>query len=449
MTCRHRRGLAWSCLLAGCGVLGPSGNESTAGLRLTIETRGLATDKSYFVPDGYRITVDGEHIEWQALSGTGATTVMTPEGAFLVVLPTGSHELELVGVPPLCQVEGPNPWVIEVFEGAATQEINGVRWVERNDFEKAIDCAFVLRGQEIAFSGADRFGGVAIFLMGEDGSEVVGLDLAALLPPAERAWQGPTAPDWSPDGSQIVFSHPSTGGGRRTPEADIYVLDLSSAATVTRLTQSGGSEPVWSPDGTRIAFSSYRGGDWEVYVMDSDGSGPINITNNPARDVEPTWAPDGGRIAFTSHRDGVAEPGLEVTTNSEVYVMDADGSNPVNLTHSDAQGADRDDHPSWSPDGSLIAFISGRDVIPPHNWALYVMEPDGSNPVNLANDQFVIARPAWSPTGTRIVVVSGESTLDIRDIDGSNLVRLTTGLHPGTDPGELGRVNAPSWRSVN
>jgi len=77
------------------------------------------------------------------------------------------------------------------------------------------------------------------------------------------------------------------------------------------------------------------------------------------------------------------------------------------------------------------------------------MDPDGSNPVNLGNGHFVTARPAWSPTGRRIVVVSGASTLDIVDADGSNLLRLMTGLHPGTSPGELERVNAPSWRTAN
>ena len=80
--------------------------------------------------------------------------------------------------------------------------------------------------------------------------------------------------------------------------------------------------------------------------MDADGSGPRNLTQNPAKDVRPAWSPDGRRIAFVSRRDG----------NSEVYVMNADGSGKRNLTRDRAS----DDFPTWSPDGRRIAFLRGR-----------------------------------------------------------------------------------------
>ena len=80
--------------------------------------------------------------------------------------------------------------------------------------------------------------------------------------------------------------------------------------------------PAWSPDGRTIVFVSWRDGNGEVYAMDADGSGPRNLTQDPAKDVRPAWSPDGRRIAFVSRRDG----------NSEVYVMNADGSGKRNLT---------------------------------------------------------------------------------------------------------------------
>ena len=86
---------------------------------------------------------------------------------------------------------------------------------------------------------------------------------------------------------------------------------------------------------TKIAFHSNRDGNSEIYVMNADGSEQTNLTNNRAPDAFPSWSPDGKKIAFSSDRDG----------NSEIYVMNADGSEQVNLTNNRAQ----DWFPSWSP----------------------------------------------------------------------------------------------------
>ena len=93
-----------------------------------------------------------------------------------------------------------------------------------------------------------------------------------------------------------------------------------------------------------IAFESLRDGNFEIYVMNADGSGQTRLTNNPVLDGSPSWSPDGGRIAFESLRDG----------NVEIYVMNADGSGQTRLTNDPAF----DGSPSWSPDGGRIAFES-------------------------------------------------------------------------------------------
>jgi Tol biopolymer transport system component len=113
----------------------------------------------------------------------------------------------------------------------------------------------------------------------------------------------------------------------------------------------------------QIAFASTRDGNDEIYVMNADGSNQVNLTNHWGNDIQPTWSPDGTRIAFMSDRDGIFD----------IYVMGSDGSNPVNLTNNPTR---YDAWPTWSPDGTRIAFVSLRD-----EGGIYVMGADGSDPV--------------------------------------------------------------------
>ena len=87
--------------------------------------------------------------------------------------------------------------------------------------------------------------------------------------------------------------------------------------------------------GRRVAFARNVGGNSEIFVMNADGTQVTNLTNDPAQDRNPAWSPDGTRIAFDTDRDG----------NREIYLMDPDGGNLVNLTRNPAP----DYSPSWSP----------------------------------------------------------------------------------------------------
>ena len=160
--------------------------------------------------------------------------------------------------------------------------------------------------------------------------------------------------------------------------------------------------PAWSPDGRKLAFVSRRDGNSEIYVINADGSGQENLTQHPARDSHPSWSRDGRKLAFVSRRDG----------NSEIYVMNADGSGLRNVTRAPSN----DLHPAWSPDGRAIAFVkmiqkkcapNPPPGIPCNNYVtyepnLYVVNGDGSGLRRLRTQWAALINPSWSADGKTI-----------------------------------------------
>ena len=166
-----------------------------------------------------------------------------------------------------------------------------------------------------------------------------------------------------------------------------------------------------------IAYTSRQTGNFDIYLIDTNGENPHNLTNHPAHEMDPTWAPDGRFLAYTSKRDGTYK----------IYVMDIRTGEHRLLTHRHEE----EWGPSWSPDGKWIAFVSGSHEgilggqITSH---IYKVEVNGAN-LRQLTDTGRNLRPAWSPDSQQIAFVSYQRGDDrkgiyIIDTDGRKLRRL-------------------------
>lgn len=254
-------------------------------------------------------------------------------------------------------------------------------------------------------------------------SEYIVFLLVAFYWPTPVAGQkrGDVSPAWSPDGTRVVFSSVQQG------KPQVYVIN-NDGSNLQRITQPSMVEaaetPAWSPDGKRIAFSQKvraqgrRKESWEIAVLDADGSNLVQLTHEGASSGCPTWSPDGRKIAFVSDRYGSKEG------PHEIYVMDVDGIHVRQITL-DARDAGQ---LAWSQDGTKIAFVSNQHS---HgdDYQIYVMDADGSGLRQLTHAKYGAYNPAWLPGGRKIAyhssVVAHHPQIWVMDDDGSNPQQVT------------------------
>jgi len=226
----------------------------------------------------------------------------------------------------------------------------------------------------------------------------------------------------SPDGKKIVFESRIAGFYQ------LFIMNSDSTGQ-TQITHDPANHDTasWSPDGKKIAYVSDKTGHSVIYMMNPDSTGEERLTDDRHEYIHPTWSPDGSKIIYCSD-DDLKPPQKNA---SEIYSLDLKTRQATMLI-----GGGTNTYPSWSPDGTKIAF---RRIIGDMNSEVFVANADGSDPKNLTNHWSFDGWPAWSPDGAKIAFSSNRNAnyqIFTMNPDGSN-VRLVANTE--------GRATEPRW----
>jgi TolB protein len=280
-------------LVAGCsdGAAGPAQPASIRTNQIVFLSARVAPAQLFVIND------DGSGVRQLTRSGYDrGDPDVSPDGA-KIAFTMWAPDVSCLPTYPTCGHE------IYVMDAAGSNERRLTINMEQDGHP-----AWSPDGSRIAFAGA-RSGSANIYVMNADGTgqrQVTALS----------NWN--YQPAWSPDGSRIAFARAFSGAD------GVYIVNADGTGSVTRLSPSFGEWPAWSPNGSRVAYS-----DIGIVVIDVDGTGAVHLTDG-SFDWMPTWSSDGTRIAFARGYD-------------EVYVVNADGSGLVNLTNHEFQDYD----PAW------------------------------------------------------------------------------------------------------
>ena len=323
--------------------------------------------------------------------------------------------------------DGANPARITIFDGINPNGDPGL--TRYNSFALSPD------DKRVAFTSRD-----GVYVMNTDRSSLLRI----------RSVGGNyITPAWSPDGNFIAVA---------AYHDDDYHYDIlvmrPDGSDVRRLTSGAGDEyyPAWSPESGRIAYLANPvtdGSEFDdgIHVVDLAALSPFSptapsvppaqkLTSNRVDDWNPVWSPDGNRIAF------VRQPGAD--SDSEIYIMDADGSNERRLTNNRFDDFD----PIWSPDSKRVFFVRERGQL---DYELYSVDAGSGREKNIPFDQNGIHNLSWSlsPDGGRIAyaargsVNSGWTKLFVMNSDGTGIRRLISSH--GEDYPLAANYTSPIW----
>lgn len=367
--------------------------QRTGQLEVSTVSIGSAIDA-----DGYEVVFNGEGS--QAIDATGSVTVSD--------ISVGQYDVELTDLSTSCHVLGENPQSVSVKADETTSVAFNIScppyhdyisyfgdqggWLVKPDGSDAVNLSS-LTSDRVGAGWWSRDATRMVFSRG--GIETAGIYIVDMSDLSERrvTIAGGCPCSWSPDDSRLLYTL-VTGDLTVGFTVDVYSINTDGSDSRLLTPEPGRAyDAAWSPDGSRIAFiweTPFR----DIWLMDPDGSNKVKLTDLASAVApplipiayEPAWSPDGTRIAF-------AGPGE--FSGPRIWVVNSDGSNLTMLTAAPFSQAW---HPSWSPDGARITFWGrqGGEQSPLNTYEIYVMNADGSNVVNITNSPGSETGPSWS-----------------------------------------------------
>ena len=242
-----------------------------------------------------------------------------------------------------------------------------------------------------------------------------GADVRRLTTDLEHA---DLAPVLSPDGSKIAWER-EVAAGSGVSEVELWVMN-ADGSDPHRVVQNGSENrsPSWGAGNASLYYASFVTGNWEIFRVDLATGATVDLTNDPYADQHPRVSPDGHHVAFHTNRD----------VQFEIYVMNADGSDPHDVSNDPAD----DRYPSWSPDGSKIVWSRYID-----SFDLYTMNADGSAQHVVATTPYQELEASFSPDGASLVYQTNRyppEGLEVIPVAGGDAHSLVmAGAAPGSD----------------
>lgn len=250
-------------------------------------------------------------------------------------------------------------------------------------------------------------------------------------------------PSFSPDGKRIVFTTSRYQAAGETNNFEIAVMNVDGTG-VLRLTNSPGidTEPVFSPDGTKIAFVSARSGNLDIWVMNANGTNPVRLTDAPEGENEPAWSHSGTRISYTKILDGGVFGVFDA--EKDVYIMNANGTGKQLIA-----GLEAEEHDAvWSLDDTKLILTSEKDHTLPFGDVTTIDIATRAYLNNLTvDDRFLLigggGDPSLSPDGTKIayfkatggpLLLAGPQTIFVMNVNGTGKTKINApgiiNVHP-------------------
>jgi TolB protein len=229
----------------------------------------------------------------------------------------------------------------------------------------------------------------------------------------------PSLPDYSPTGKKIVYT---SCEGTLGKDLGISTINVGGGGKfrVTHVTHNNTDEeePSYSPDGKKLVYTGWDGHDTEIYMINSDGTGKIQLTHNKTEDLGPSYSPDGKQIVFSSTVRTPLHP-------SEIYTMNVHGKNRVRLTHNNTE----DYYPDYSPNGRRITFAGTGE----NGNHIYTISAHGGDKSKVTKGYYA----SYSPDGKKLAYSRGSdrnSAIYTINVGGGGESKVTEGGYPSWGP---------------